>query len=168
MRWGNNLELVERTNHRAVVIEPAHYPAGFFFLVIGASNVVAMLSGNPARLEPIVLVIAAWVVGLGLYCCVNSTFMADHTEASLRVRRAIWGVAWERRYPFNEIEAVTIRKTWTHGNGLALRLISGKSKSLTLSLHFQLLEPEQAALTHAIGTGHAKVSRTVEHGGLRG
>lgn len=166
MRWGNNLKLVERTNQRAVVIEPAHYAAGFFFWLMGASGVVATLR-DPPRLQLILLVFAAWLLGLGLYCCVDSTFVADHFEASLRVRRALWGLEWEHRYPFSEIEAVIIRKTVMHGSGLALRLTSGKSKSLTLSLHFQLLEMEQAALGHAVRAGRARAPTTLEHDRLR-
>jgi hypothetical protein len=168
MRLGNNVKLVEHTNQRVVVAEPGHYPAGFFCLLSGALSILLLLNRNPHRLGPITLTVtAAWLLGLGLFCCLNSTFTADYAETSLLVHRAVWAVEWERRYPFTEIEAVSIRKTRTGGNGLLLRLISGKSKSLTLSLHFQLLYTEQAALDHAIRRGQAKARRASEHHGLR-
>jgi len=155
----NDLEFVEFSNRKVVVREPPLYAAGFAFGAFGAFILMACLGGTGFRTDDLIVgIIAVGILGLGLYCCVDSTYTVVHGDRALSVRRELWSLKWVRRYALGEIAAITVRRTWRHGDGLALQLASGKSKSLTWSLHFQALDRQGAALNHAIHVGRERAS----------
>ncbi len=160
MRLRNDLEFVEFSNRRVVVREPPLYAGGFLLGVLGAFTLAAFLGNTGLRTDGLIVGIVAvgWLLGLGLYCCVDSTYTVAHGELAFDVRRELWSLKWARRYALSEISAITVRKTWRHGDGLVLQLASGKSKTLTWSLHFHALDREGAALNHAIHVGRTRAS----------
>jgi hypothetical protein len=135
MRLRNDLKFIEISNRKVVVREPPLYAGGFVFGALGAITLVAFLGKTHLSIDGLIVGILAvgWLVGLGLYCCVDSTYTVAHGELALDVRRSLWSFKWARRYALCEISAIAVRKTWRHGDGLMLQLASGKSKTLTWS-----------------------------------
>ena len=155
MRFPNDLEFVEFDSRRVILHEPPFYVGAVLFFVFAA---IPFLARTGPRTEALIvgIVTSGGLSILALFCCVDSTYTVTHGDPALRVRRELWVFKWVRTYAFSEIKAVTVRKTWGHGDGLVLKLASGRSKSLTRSLHFQVLDREAAALDHAIHVGRER------------
>lgn len=75
------------------------------------------------------LFFACWAV----YAAVSSEFTADRNRQELVVRRRVGPWTTTKSYPVAEIACVYVR-TNSRGSGLAVRLKSGRSKGLTMSL----------------------------------
>jgi len=152
MKWSNRVEIVESTNDRVVVRETPCYGAGFLFLAFGMFIPVVMTNGHSHKEGLAVGAIAsAWMLFLGLYSLIESQFTASRGDV-FRIRRSLFGVQRTREYPLELIQSILLRKTWSdrHGDGLRLQFTTGKTKDLTMSLHFQYLGDEQLSLDRSI------------------
>jgi hypothetical protein len=155
VRLANDLEFVVWSDREIAVREPPLYSGSLFFAALGVLSAAAFLRETGIRSEVEIFGVMAplWLFVLGLYCCVDSTYTVTRGDPHLVVRRSVAGFERVRAYPFNEVEAVIVRRTWRKGNGLVLLLASGKLISLTWSLHFQVMDQMAAGLTHAIRVG---------------
>ena len=75
----------------------------------------------------------------------------------LRIQRRFFAIKWQRTYSAEDIETVGVKKygAGVNGNKIKMKLISGKSKSLT-SVHFQVLDNQVAAIRTALRLKHSR------------
>ena len=126
---GHSLKETERSASHVIVSETATSGAVAIFgvLAILSTFLYMGIAGLAAT-----AFFAAWA----LYAAVASEFTADRGHGQLVVRRRLGPWSVSKTYCADSIVRVYVRRT-IKGNGLALRLKSGRSKGLTMSLDSQ-------------------------------
>ena len=87
-----------------------------------------------------------------LYASVSSTFTADRTANQLVVERRVLFTTVRHAYDAHTIDRLSVRRR-KRGSGLYVRCKSGRSKRLSMSLGFGLLEAFTGALNSTLYTG---------------
>ncbi len=146
--FGHAVREIERSHHQVVIEESA--TTGVAVVFFGFAAFIVIVSHNA-----IGAVGALWFVLLGVYASVTSLFIADREMGVLLVRRRVMWWTLERTYQAVAIDRVYVRSTIRKGSGLAMRMKSGRSKDLTMSLGSEnTLNGAAAALNHFLYTPH--------------
>jgi hypothetical protein len=142
---GHSVREIDRSSTHLVVVETATTGAA---LVFGGLAVLCLFLDGGVAGAMITTFSAVW----SLYSAVASDFIADRSRRELRVRRRLGPWSITKTYRADTIDRVYVRQT-IKGSGLALRLKSGRTKGLTMSLDWKpRLEGVSSALNHFLHT----------------
>jgi hypothetical protein len=124
---GHSIVERDRSATSIVVSETATLWAAVLF---GGFAVLSVVLYRGIASAVMALYLASWAI----YASVASEFVADCRRQELVVRRHIGPLSIKTVYPASSIAQIYVRRTYSKGSGLALRLKSGHSKGLTMSL----------------------------------
>jgi hypothetical protein len=125
--WGHSIAESDRSATSIVVSETATLWAAVLF---GGFAVLSIVLYKGIASVVVALFFASWAS----YASVASEFVADRCRQELIVRRHIGPLSTQNVYPASSVAQIYVRRTLIKGSGLALRLKSGHSKGLTMSL----------------------------------
>jgi hypothetical protein len=149
----DSLEPVVYTKDQIVLKENAHRLIGAGFcslaLVVSAGFLRDLRTFRDMPFTVMAGLMCSWLLLLGLYGSIESTVDASRLSGVLRIKRRLGWLRIEHRYSLSEVSQFFERKT-LRGNGLRMKLLSGKNKSLTLFTEYTLLGPQVGLLNHIL------------------
>jgi hypothetical protein len=145
--FGHSVQEIERSHHHVVILETATSGAVVTFALLAV--LVLLVYRTPGGVAT-----AALFSTFALYSSISSSFIGDRDLRALVVRRRIAFWTLERIYPAETIDVVFVCR-YRKGNGLRVRLRSGRCKTLTTCVDWLYeLESVAGALNHFLYTPH--------------
>jgi hypothetical protein len=145
LKYKNDVEIIEVSKHKVVLHEPPLYSGAILFL--GFALLILALTWSDIKHHEwqgalFIVISIMFFLSLAIYSSIDSIIVAENKI--LTIHRKLLAIQWQRSYSAEDINTITVNRT-LKGDGIKMKLASGKSKNLT-TIHYQSLDKEAELL----------------------